>query len=102
MSQCSHCGGLIAEPGKAYSYSGKFCMCHWDNGQLKHGPRFGTPYDSTSVEEFQERQAKELRERIKGNVQKPSISHIINLCEQLPKAELGALVNLLRELHARD
>jgi hypothetical protein len=27
MSTCQNCEGLIAEPGKAYSYAGKFCTC---------------------------------------------------------------------------
>lgn len=92
MSTCSRCQGLIAEPGKAYSYSGKFCHCGWAHEPITHiAPKFGTPYDSTSVEEFMKRQAK--------SVQKPSMSHIINLCEQLSQEELHALVKLLSAMH---
>lgn len=27
MSTCANCSGLIAEPGKAYGYAGKWCFC---------------------------------------------------------------------------
>lgn len=88
MKTCSHCGGAVAEPGEVTGWAGKWCRCWVENGQLKRGSNFGTPYDSTSVEEFMKRQAK-------GNVQKPAFSHILNLCEQLTKEELKALLGLL-------
>lgn len=90
MSTCNRCNGLIAEPGKAYSYSGKFCHCGWATP-----PQAGTPNDSVSVEEY----LKQREERIKGYVKKPALSHILNLCEQLSPTEVKALIGVLNTMH---
>lgn len=93
MRTCSRCGGGIAEPGEVTGWAGKWCHCGWANDQFTVPHRFGTPYDSTSVEEYKQRMME------KGNVQKPKLSHIINLCEQLSQEELYALVKLLSAMH---
>ena len=89
MKICKECEGVIAEAGKVYSFAGTYCQCTFPKDDSLVARPFMPPQD-------------QLNKPLRGSLSKPSISHIINLCEQLPKAELGALVNLLRELHARD
>ncbi len=94
MSECKHCGGLIAEPNKAYGFAGKWCHCGWANDQ------FTVPHrTSPNIDEVTKRKIVEGLLKEKGNVQKPSMSHIINLCEQLSMGELGALIGVLQQLH---
>lgn len=38
-NSCLKCGGLIAEPGMTYGYSGKFCYCSYtESSQLQYTP----------------------------------------------------------------
>jgi hypothetical protein len=94
MSTCTICGGLIAEPNKAYGFAGKFCHCGWAAKP--------EPYkDIESTPEETRRQWEEFNKRTlsKGDVKKPSLSHILNLCEQLSSREISALIVFLGEIH---
>ena len=42
---------------------------------------------------------KHMENQAKGNVKKPSFSHILNLCGQLSLEELKALIGVLTALH---
>lgn len=88
MKTCSHCGGAVAEPGEVTGWAGKWCRCMWENGQLKRDP-YRVP--QVEIDKYMERQSKNL-------VQRPSYSHILNLCEQLKISELDALIILLKQM----
>lgn len=94
MQTCSHCGGAIAEPGEVTGYAGKWCVC-WTEALLKES----TP---NKYKVPQEEIDKYMEQHFKNNVQKPSFSHIINLCEQLTVSELNALISILQQLGARN
>ena len=100
MSQCNRCGGVIAEPYKIYPEQTSFCHCGWANDQFTVPHRTPTedmgkidPYKvpQEEIDKFMKRQAQ--------SVQKPSMSHIINLCEQLSMGELRALIEVIKQLH---
>ena len=104
MSTCKHCGGLKAEPGKAYGYSGAWCHCVCTPKQHPYVPEI-TPdeLDKMKVKwnspENLEEMTKHFERQAKGEVKKPSFSHILNLCEQLSLEELKALVGVLSAMH---
>lgn len=103
MATCSRCNGLIAEPGKAYSYSGKFCHCAWaaSQGPINPGPQ----QDIKQVREDEEasRAAKETflkslqdREAIQY---KETVNQIMLLCTNLSAHQLRLLIDVLKALH---
>lgn len=38
-SMCQKCGGLIGEPGKAYGWTGKWCLCAWQGEGTLTAPK---------------------------------------------------------------
>lgn len=97
MKTCGFCGGAIAEAGdRLGGFCGKWCTCMKTDTALHIGPigthKYGTPEDSTSLEEYMKKHLE------KGNVKKPSFSHILNLCEQLSAEELSALAALINTM----
>lgn len=65
MSMCEHCGGLIAEPNKAYGWAGKWCHCAptTNMGETYH------PSRQAEIEELRRRLARlEERDRRDGEV----------------------------------
>lgn len=59
MSTCQTCGGLIAEPNKAYGYAGKFCHCRWPDRLFPHQP---TP----PMNDFQLKPSPPLHEQLRA------------------------------------
>lgn len=49
MTPCRNCGGAIGEPGKAYGYAGRWCVCQHPNPSplsnpfVVGAPSIGTP-----------------------------------------------------------
>lgn len=100
MRTCTYCGGGIAEPGEVTGWAGKWCHCWMGRGYVagqNPEPFKGIDY----IPEETRRQMDEFNKRNfnKGNVKKPSFSHILNLCEQLSLAELRALIGVLNQMH---
>ena len=85
MATCKDCNGLIAEPGLAYNWAGKWCLC--DMG--KYTTKYSAPDDFVK---------KAMEQQSKGNVKKPSFSHILNLCEQLTDDQLRILIDVLKAM----
>lgn len=94
MSACKHCGGLIMEPGKTYGYAGPVCHC------IRGYRTDPYPYIEKTPEEVKKQWDKFNKQQLsKGNVKRPSFSHILNLCEQLSLSELRALIGVLNQMH---
>ena len=102
MSQCNRCGGIIAKPGMIYPEGANMCRCGWANDQFTVPHRTPTE-DMGKIDPYKVPQEQidgyMQRMKEKGNVQKPSMSHIINLCEQLSMGELRALIEVIKQLH---
>ena len=90
MASCQECGGLIAEAGKIYGYAGKFCLC----GMSKSMPNSRT-LEWKVPDDFVK---KAMEQQMKGNIKKPSFSHILNLCEQLTDDQLRILIDVLKAM----
>ena len=77
MRLCEDCKGAIADQGDVLGgYSGKWCTCD-------------VPYHRKLMS------VDDMLKNMKGDVKKPSFSHILNLCEQLSMNELAALISVL-------
>lgn len=85
MAACKDCGGLIAEPGQIYGWAGKWCLCG-----MSKSIKYTAPDDFVK---------KAMEQQAKGNVKKPSFSHILNLCEQLTADQLRLLIDVLKAMH---
>lgn len=114
MRTCNYCGGGIAEQGEVTGFAGKWCHCipnhiesikpyphktpkdikkQWDEFIKLHGER--SPGEREAIEEV----ARHLQ---KGNIQKPKLSHIINLCEQLSIDHLRILIEVLKAMQEAE
>ena len=103
MRICGVCGGAVVGAGEVAGTV--ICRCmkpypgvektpeeirkQWDEFNKRHLERL--PGEKEAVEEM----ALYMKQQAKGNVKKPSFSHILNLCEQLSAEELAALVSVL-------
>ena len=94
MKTCARCGGGVAEPNEVTGWAGKWCHCGWANDRFTV-PFKPLPEDMSKIETPTEYVRQLMRENAKNNVQKPSMSHIINLIEQLTLEEAEALSNMI-------
>lgn len=66
MSTCQTCGGLIAEPNKAYGYAGKFCHCTWPRLPLFDPDRVFPHQPAPHMNDFQPKSSLPLHEQLRA------------------------------------
>lgn len=82
----------MAEPGKVYGYSGKFCHCGWAASQ---GPINPGPVEALKdYDEFK----KQLVQQQKNNY-RSSVDTIIGLCSNMTQEQLKAVAALISTLY---
>lgn len=89
MATCASCGGLMAEPGKIYGYSGKFCDCHLGKNPVV--VEVDSKKDHANFMRELEKQRK--------NDYKKTVDNIIGLCSTLNQEQLKAVATLIATLH---
>lgn len=110
MKTCEYCGGAIAEPNEVTGWAGKWCHCWMGRGYVAGqpaihiGPVPGGQVPYADIEKTTEEIRKQWddfnkRTLSKGDVKKPSFSHILNLCEQLSASDIKALIGVLQQMH---